>query len=108
MLSQDVNASATTTAIKNDNFKIKIGNKTKFECRPGRVGNSMAVQIVKVLAKHGFTGDIPMPDVSTKAKAQQYIGLDMPKLEEKNQRFMDEIVPKWIEDAKAKGKLIDL
>ncbi len=33
----------------NDNFKIKIGDKTKFECRPGRVGNSMAVQIVKVL-----------------------------------------------------------
>ena len=66
------------------------------------------LQIVKVLAKHGFTGDIPMPDVSTKAKAQQYIGLDMPKLEEKNQRFLDEIVPKWIEDAKAKGKLIDL
>ena len=66
------------------------------------------LQILKVLAKHGFTGDIPMPDVSTKAKAQQYIGLDMPKLEEKNQRFLDEIVPKWIEDAKAKGKLIDL
>ena len=32
----------------NDNFKIKVGTKTKFEGRPGRVGNSMAVQIVKV------------------------------------------------------------
>ena len=27
-----------------------------------------------------LTGQIPLPDVSTKAKAQSYIGLDMPKL----------------------------
>ena len=63
--------------------------------------------IAKVCAKHGFIGDIPLPDISTKAKAQQYIGLDMPKLEDKNQRFLDEIVPKWLEDARAKGKLMD-
>ncbi len=63
--------------------------------------------IAKVCAKHGFTGDIPLPDISTKAKAQQYIGLDMAKLEDKNQRFLDEIVPKWLEDARAKGKLMD-
>jgi len=63
--------------------------------------------IAKVCAKHGFTGDIPLPDISTKAKAQQYIGLDMPKLEEKNQRFLNEIVPTWLEEAKAKGKLLE-
>ncbi len=32
---------------------------------------------IKVLAKHGYTEDVPMPDISTKAKAQEYIGLDM-------------------------------
>ena len=31
----------------------------------------------KVLAKLGYTDDVPMPDFSTKEKAQQYIGLDM-------------------------------
>ena len=33
--------------------------------------------VSKVLAKNGYTGDVPMPDISTKAKAQEYIGLDM-------------------------------
>jgi flagellar motor switch protein FliM len=32
------------------NFFIKIGNKNKFECRPGRIGSKIAVQIMKVLA----------------------------------------------------------
>ena len=31
--------------------------------------------IAKVLAKHGFTDNVPMPDISTKEKAQKYIGL---------------------------------
>ena len=64
--------------------------------------------IAKVLAKHGFIGDVPMPDISTKAKAQAYIGLDMSKLVAKKRSFLDEIVPKWITDAKQKGKLIEL
>ena len=33
--------------------------------------------ISKVLAKHGYTDNVPMPDISTKDKAQEYIGLDM-------------------------------
>ena len=66
------------------------------------------LQISKVLAKHGFIGDVPMPDISTKEKAQAYIGLDMPKLKEKKQRFLNEIVPKWIEEAKKNGKLIEI
>jgi nitrite reductase (cytochrome c-552) len=64
--------------------------------------------ISKILAKHGFIGDVPMPDISTKEKAQAYIGLDMPKLKEKKQKFLNEIAPKWIEEAKKNGKLIEL
>jgi len=64
--------------------------------------------IAKVCAKHGYTGDIPLPDISTKAKAQQYIGLDMPTLETNKKEFLETVVPKWIEEAKANGKLIAL
>ena len=64
--------------------------------------------IAKVAAKHGHIGDIPVPDYSTKAKAQAAIGLDMATLKQKKQKFLDSVVPKWISDAKAKGKLIDL
>ena len=59
-------------------------------------------------AKQGLVGDIPVPDYSTKAKAQQAIGLDMQKLNEKKQKFLDQIVPKWIDEAKKNGKLIEI
>ena len=52
--------------------------------------------------------DIPVHDYSTKAKAQQAIGLDMQKLNDKKQRFLQEIVPKWIDEAKKNGKLIEI
>lgn len=59
----------------------------------------------KVLAKHGFIGDVPMPDISTKEKAQAYIGIDMAGKEAAKAKFLDEIVPKWVADAQAKGKI---
>ncbi|MCR5131310.1 MAG: ammonia-forming cytochrome c nitrite reductase [Prevotella sp.] len=64
--------------------------------------------ISKVLAKHGYIGDVPMPDISTKEKAQAYIGLDMPALKAKKQKFLETVVPKWIEEAKKNGKLIEI
>ena len=64
--------------------------------------------IAKTAAKHGHIGDIPVPDYSTKDKAQAAIGLDMKTLRDKKKRFLDEIVPKWIEDAKKNGKLIEI
>ena len=65
------------------------------------------LKIAKVLAKHGFTGEVPMPDISTKAKAQAYIGLDMKGMTEKKDKFMKEIVPQWLSIAKENGKLLD-
>ncbi|MBR0523569.1 MAG: ammonia-forming cytochrome c nitrite reductase subunit c552, partial [Prevotella sp.] len=64
--------------------------------------------IARIAAKQGITGEIPVPDYSTKAKAQAAIGLDMPKLKEKKQKFLNEVVPQWIEKAKKEGKLIEL
>ena len=64
--------------------------------------------IARVAAKQGLTGDIPVPDYSTKAKAQAAIGLDMKTLRDKKQRFLDEVVPKWIDEAKKNGKLIEI
>lgn len=60
--------------------------------------------IAKVLARNGYTADVPMPDISTKAKAQKYIGLDMLKERKEKDEFMKTVVPKWIEKAKANGR----
>ena len=64
--------------------------------------------IARLAVKYGQTGEIPVPDYSTKAKAQAAIGLDMQKLNDKKQRFLQEIEPKWIEEAKKNGKLIEI
>lgn len=63
-------------------------------------------RIAKVVARHGYTGDIPLPDISTKAKAQAYIGLDMKKLQNQKRQFLDTVVPKWIQTAKKNKRFI--
>ncbi len=65
-------------------------------------------EISQVLAQLGFTGRVPLPDISTKAKAQEYIGLDMDKERENQAKFMETVVPEWIEKAKANDRLISL
>lgn len=62
----------------------------------------------KVLAKHGFTGNVPLPDISTKAKAQAYIGANVKKMELQKQKFLKTVVPIWIESAKKNKRFIEL
>lgn len=64
------------------------------------------LEIARVLAKHGHSGQVPLPDVSTKEKAQRYIGLDPAKLAAKKLKFLKTVAPKWLEEARAKGKLM--
>lgn len=68
--------------------------------------NSARIHIAKVLAKHGYTDEVPMPDITTKEKAQAYIGLDMNKLDSQKDKFIEEIVPQWLETAKQNGRYI--
>ena len=70
--------------------------------------NQARLKVAKVLARHGFTSDVPMPDISTKAKAQAYIGVDMKQKEADKEKFLNTVVPQWIKKAKAAGRAIDL
>lgn len=63
-------------------------------------------EISKVLAQLGFMGNVPLPDISTKEKAQAYIGLDMPKERENKKQFLETVVPKWLETARANKRLV--
>lgn len=47
-----------------------------------------------------------LPDISTKAKAQKVIGIDMEKEVRDKQRFLQERVPEWLEKAVNKGVLV--
>lgn len=57
------------------------------------------IKLARLLAQLGHNQEIPYPDIATKAKAQQYIGLDMPKLNAEKEVFKKEVIPQWIQKA---------
>lgn len=56
------------------------------------------ILLSRILAGHGVTQPVVFPDISTKEKAQIFIGLEMNSLREDKQKFLDQIVPKWMEE----------
>ena len=58
------------------------------------------VKLARLLADLGFTGEVAYPDISTKAKAQALVGLDMEKLEAEKEVFKESIIPEWLEEAR--------
>lgn len=58
------------------------------------------VKLARVLSDLGHNKPVEMPDISTKEKAQEYIGLDMEKLEKEKEEFKNNLLPKWLEEAK--------
>lgn len=63
--------------------------------------------LVRLLARLGYTQEVPMPDLSTKEKAQRYIGLDMEDAKREKDKFLKTVVPEWLKEAKANERIID-
>jgi nitrite reductase (cytochrome c-552) len=57
------------------------------------------IEITRVMASLGYADPIPMPDISTKAKAQEFIGLDMKTLNAKKNIFLETAVPQWLKES---------
>jgi nitrite reductase (cytochrome c-552) len=57
-----------------------------------------------ILYAHGVT-EVEMPDVSTKEKAQAFIGLDMAALKAQKSEFLRTAVPEWLKTARDNGRL---
>jgi nitrite reductase (cytochrome c-552) len=60
------------------------------------------LKLAQLLVELGADYPVPYPDIETKAKAQEYIGLPMDKLEAEKQRFLKSLVPEWDKKAKAR------
>ena len=52
------------------------------------------------MAELDYNKEVPVPDISTKAKAQKNVGLDMNELDRQKEKFMKEVVPQWDQKAK--------
>jgi len=64
------------------------------------VAQEARIKLARLFAELGFSGEVPYPDISTKAKAQEFIGLPMDDLIKEKETFKQNLLPKWIEEAK--------
>jgi nitrite reductase (cytochrome c-552) len=72
------------------------------------IAQETRIKLARVLASHNFNQEIPYPDIATKEKAQEFIGLDMKKLREEKQEFLKTVVPQWMKEAEEREKTYDV
>lgn len=70
------------------------------------IAQEARVKLARVLAELGYNQVVEMPDISTKEKAQEYVGWDMEKLKAEKEEFKKTIVPMWLEEAKERESLM--
>lgn len=62
------------------------------------------VKLARLLASLGYNQEVPYPDISTKEKAQEFIGLDMKKHNADKKVFIETVLPGWIKTASEREK----
>jgi nitrite reductase (cytochrome c-552) len=65
------------------------------------------IKLARLFASYGFNEELPYPDIATKAKAQEFIGLDMEQLKSEKQEFLKTVVPQWMKEAEEREKTYD-
>ncbi len=63
------------------------------------IAQEARIKLTRLLADLGYNKEVNIPDISTKAKAQKYIGLDMAQLNAEKEEFLETVVPKWLQEA---------
>jgi nitrite reductase (cytochrome c-552) len=59
------------------------------------IAQETRLDLARVLSDLGHNQEIPYPDIPTKAKAQEFIGLNMPKLHAEKEIFLETVIPEW-------------
>ncbi len=72
------------------------------------VSQEARVKLARLLASLGYNQEVPYPDISTKEKAQEFIGLDMKKHNDDKKVFIETVLPGWIKTASEREKGYDL
>ncbi|MDA3892970.1 MAG: ammonia-forming cytochrome c nitrite reductase [Salinivirgaceae bacterium] len=62
------------------------------------------LKLARLLADLGHNEVIPYPNIATKAKAQDYIGLPVEQLKADKKVFLQEVVPAWLKQATEREK----
>lgn len=62
------------------------------------------VKLARLLGSFGVTAEIPYPDISTKEKAQKFVGLDIEQMNTEIEEFLRTVVPDWIKKGMEREK----
>jgi nitrite reductase (cytochrome c-552) len=57
------------------------------------------IRLSRLLSSLGHNEEVPYPDIATKAKAQEFIGMDAAALKAEKQVFLESLVPNWDDKA---------
>jgi nitrite reductase (cytochrome c-552) len=60
------------------------------------------VSLARVLASLGHNKPVEMPDLNSKSALQAYIGVDLEKEKVEKANFLEQIVPQWLKEGKAR------
>ena len=63
------------------------------------IAQEARIKLARLMASKGFNEEVPYPDIATKSKAQEFIGLDMVKLNTEKEAFLKNVIPGWDETA---------
>jgi nitrite reductase (cytochrome c-552) len=72
------------------------------------IAQESRIKLARLLADLGHNKPVPYPDISTKSKAQEFVGLDMEKLRNEKEEFLNTVVPKWEEEAATREALYEV
>jgi len=62
------------------------------------------IQLALLLQKLGHEGPVAMPDLNDKAALQAYVGIDIDEERIQKERFLQEIVPRWLAEGREREK----
>jgi nitrite reductase (cytochrome c-552) len=61
--------------------------------------NEARILLTEILVRRGAEVPVQLPDISTKEKAQQFVGLPMDDIRNKKNEFLQNTVPDWLKQA---------
>lgn len=64
------------------------------------IAQEARIDLTRILYALGQIEEVAYPDIATKAKAQEFIGLDVDKLKADKKEFIETLVPEWKKIAK--------
>jgi len=64
------------------------------------IAQESRIKLARLMARLGFNEEVPYPDISTKEKAQEFLGMDMKQMNAEKDIFLKTVVPQWDREAK--------